>query len=98
MKKTKKEPFKIKRRSMPRKPAMSRGRKIALERAVFLMERIEDIKMCYKELDQLTDELLRDGFTEGFIADKHIVMKDKFAIKNTVWKSTPQRRFELELA
>lgn len=102
MKKIKNDPFKVRKNRGKVKKSKSKptakDAKRSLARAVMLIEKIEDIKESYKELDLLTEELLEQGFTEGFLEGKHIVMKDMFSVKNTIWKSTPQRRFQLEIA
>lgn len=99
MKKT--DPFKIrkskKRTTATPRPSAKKS-KDDLARAVLLIRRIQEIKDMYKELDHITEKLLKQGFTEGFFEGLHIVMNDKFSTKNTVWKSTPQRRYELEIA
>lgn len=95
----KSDPFKVRKsRKDGKKPKTAKDLKKDLSRAVQLMYKIQAIKDCYKELDVITQDLLEHGFVEGFIEDKHVVMKDLFSVKNTVWKSTPSRRFELEIA
>ncbi len=96
------DPFKVRKnrgKTKPSKPKPSaKDQKKRLAEALKLIVKIEGIKECYRELDSITQDLLDNGFTEGFIDGQHIVMKDLFSSKNTVWKSTPQRRFQLEIA
>ena len=92
------DPFKVRKSKGAVKKVPAKDQKKRLAHAMKLILKIEDIKDCYKELDEITQALLESGFTEGFVEGQHIVMKDLFAVKNTVWKSTPQRRFQLEIA
>lgn len=62
------------------------------KRARELIDQIEAIKPLYKELDELTDKL----FAAGFVAGEGLAIVDNFAEKNTVWKASAIRRFELK--
>lgn len=78
-------------------PKTQEETKELVRQALRVMTRIEDLKAAYKQLDELTDQLVERGFTEMTLGRRRVVLKDNFATKNTVWRSTPHRRYELEL-
>lgn len=51
-------------------------------------------KALYAELDEITEFLVKTG---ARVEDYGITMVDNFEEKNTAWKSTAMRRFELKL-
>lgn len=102
----KKEIFTVRRRN-PKKDSkkivkLNPNRKVKvndlLERALMILNKVEAMKDFYKELDEVLEMLIEAQFTEGKIKGRRIVLKDTFASKNLKWKSTPTRRYELELA
>lgn len=98
----KKEIFTIKRRNGSKKAARRATKRIKtndlLERALMILKKVEAMKDFYKELDEVLEMLIEAEFTEGKIKGQRIVLKDTFASRNLKWKSTPTRRYELELA
>jgi hypothetical protein len=64
--------------------AAKRAREIALALA--------RVKPLYQELDELT-ELFIDA--KANLSKYGLAIQDNFETKNTAWKSTPMRRFEL---
>lgn len=63
-----------------------------INRAIEIIDTLEETKPLYAELDQITQKLVDAGFSsEGGLA-----LVDKFEAKNTAWKSAAFRRFELE--
>jgi hypothetical protein len=63
-----------------------------IKRATELVEQIEAVKPMYKELDELTDRL----FSLGFVSGNGLSLVDNFESKNTAWKASAFRRFELK--
>ncbi len=61
-------------------------------RAEQLLERIEENKELYKELDQLTEELIK----RGFASDARLVLVDNFESKNVIFRPAAVRRFEIK--
>lgn len=91
------DPFRVKRKKTAKKPVRVNSKKKLLEKAVEILLKIEDMKSSYKELDEILDMLIKREFSEGVVGKRRVILKDRFAVKNTAWKSTPMRRFELEL-
>lgn len=66
-------------------------RKLA-ERIKEIKSEMERIKPLYGELDELTDMLIGLDLN---LSKYGIAIQDNFESKNTAWKSTAMRRFEL---
>lgn len=66
--------------------------------ALDLIHMTSDLKLIYQRLDAITQELIDLGFESIIVGKYRLVLKDNFATKNLAWKSTPMRRFQLELA
>lgn len=66
---------------------------LASEAAKVIAE-LESAKALYQKLDSLTDQL--NGACPKLLAKHGIQVVDNFASKNSVWKSSCVRRFELK--
>jgi hypothetical protein len=59
-----------------------------------VMDQLEAMKPLYSELDKITDALVEMNGA-GQVED--IIIVDNFSAKNTVFKTTSVKRFELKL-
>lgn len=62
--------------------------------AAEVITKLEEAKALYSRLDALTDQL--NGACPKLLAKHGVQVVDNFASKNTVWKSSAVRRFELK--
>lgn len=63
------------------------------KRAAEVLAQLDEMKPLYNELDKLTDELVKLNGVGG-IGD--LVLIDNFLTKNTVFKTTSVKRYELK--
>lgn len=102
--KTKKkiDPFKVrksrKESTSKAKVKMPKVSELTLARdALKLMIAIDELKLFYQQLDEITQQLVDQNFESITIGKYRVVLKDNFAVKNLAWKSTPMRRYQLEI-
>ena len=71
-----------------------------VRRILRLMKRLEQVKPLYGKLDDLTLSLLNKKIPETIRFDGEVVelkLVDNFAEKNTAYKTTGVKRFELKV-
>lgn len=69
-----------------------------LDRAVEIQAILNQVKPLYNELDEIIAELVRVGFKrEAFFSGYELILVDNFEKKNTVFKATGIRRFDLKI-
>jgi hypothetical protein len=66
------------------------------KRASEVLDKLEAMKALYAEADKLTEELLQLGVTKVEVDGSILVIVDNFASKNTYFKTTSIKRFELK--
>lgn len=66
-------------------------------RAMEILKQLEKVKPLYAELDEIAQDMAKTKIPCIAIGRKHLFLKDNFAERNTAWKSTAIRRFELEV-
>lgn len=83
--------FPIKRGKTQPRLSLTKPPRLLIHRAKEIQKELEHLKPLHEELDNITLALreLKDVESYG------VVIKDKFADRNTVWKSSGIRRFEL---
>lgn len=67
------------------------------ERAVTVDRKIKRLKGAYKELDEIINELLKARVKEVKAPGVKLLLVDQFAEKNTAFKATFMRRYELSV-
>lgn len=72
-----------------------------LEEAKEIQAYLLGLRDRYKRLDEITEDLLFaceeiEGL-DDYMKRNGVALVDKFAERNTTWKSTPQRRWELQI-
>jgi hypothetical protein len=66
------------------------------KRASEVLDKLEAMKALYAEADKLTEELLQLGVTKVEVDGSTLMIVDNFASKNTYFKTTSIKRFELK--
>lgn len=79
------------------KKSIPKDLRVLMKKAVSLQQKIDACRAHYAKLDVMIETLLDYNFTSAKIDGRTVRLVDRFAKKNTVWKSTAQRRFELEV-
>ena len=69
--------------------------KLAKE-AAFLLAQLEAVKPLYAQLDAITLKLIESEITHNALAIHGVALVDNFKDKNTVWKPSAVKRFELK--
>lgn len=69
--------------------------KALAKQAAEVMEKLDSMKPLYNELDQLVNALMEAGLEPG--QDHYgLTLIDNFAAKNTVFRTTSVKRYELK--
>lgn len=69
-----------------------------LKRIIEVHAELEKSKALYKEMEELIDMLVKDvGVDRLQYQDNYIQVVDNFADKNTMWKATAFRRFDVKI-
>lgn len=66
------------------------------KRAAEVLAQLESMKPLYNELDKLTQDLMESGATGTDLGKLKLVLVDNFETKNTVFKTTSIKRYELK--
>lgn len=66
-------------------------------RAIEINKELEKIKPLYAELDLITIQLMKLNFTNAFHNGKSVLLVDNFKEKNTCFRTTSVKRFELKI-
>lgn len=66
-----------------------------VRRAIEIHDKLHEVKALYKEQDEILQKMIEAGFTSVVVDGKLVALVDNFAEKNTVFKATGFRRFEL---
>lgn len=69
-----------------------------LRRMVAIQKKLDAVKKLYKELDDLTIELVVNQVFGGTVGPYHITITDNFCDKNTCFKATAVKRYEAKVA
>lgn len=68
-----------------------------LKRAFKIQTQLEKVKPLYVEMDKITEELVNNNITEGMIGRYRLFISDNFSKKNTAWKSSAFRRYQVNI-
>lgn len=68
-----------------------------LKRAVKIQTQLEAVKPLYVEMDRITEELVNLNITEGMVGRYRLYISDNFREKNTSWKSSAFRRYQVNV-
>lgn len=71
-------------------------KKDLIKRALELLVLLEQNKVLYKEMDQITLELLEMGVMQGSYGKQQIALIDNFEDKNTAFRVARIKRFEIK--
>ena len=74
----------------------SQAKKI-IRRAIELTKQVEDLKSIYRELDEIIGVMIEHKIKAGVDEGNVIRLVDNFTQKNTTFKSTAFRRYDLKL-
>lgn len=66
------------------------------KRAARVLAQLEDMKPLYNEMDKITEEFLKSGLDQVCVEGFTIQLVDNFHSKNTVFKTTSVKRYELK--
>ncbi len=69
---------------------------VVAKRAAEVLAQLEAMKPLYNEIDKLTEELREAGITNIVVGTTVLQIVDNFASKNTMFKPTAFKRFELK--
>lgn len=67
------------------------------ERVLEIQAEIDATKPLYAELDRLVQDLVDREFVECKVGRSVVRLVDRYADKNTAWKATAIRRFDLQI-
>ncbi len=68
-----------------------------LDRAIALQAKLSEVKELYKEMDEVTELLLKADFKTSVHNGQTIFMVDNYKDKNCVFRAHGIRRFELKI-
>lgn len=71
-------------------------KKNSLKRALQILNALECVGPLYKELDSITDNLVKSRVRKFAVGRIELVIIDNFKKKNTVFRATALRRFEIQ--
>lgn len=67
-----------------------------IRRAIEIAHFLEEIKVLYKEQDEIIEGLVNQGFMNGVVVDGKVInLIDNYANKNVAFKTVAYRRYEL---
>lgn len=81
-----------------KKSVVQRGIKAKYARAAEILAQLEKVKPLYSELDEITIFLQSTGTANFEVDGVHFTIIDNFINKNSVFKATAIRRFEIKKA
>lgn len=68
-----------------------------IRKAFRIQTKLEAVKPLYSQIDQITEELVNNNITEGTVGKYRVFISDNFRQKNTAWKSSAFRRYEVKI-
>jgi hypothetical protein len=68
-----------------------------IRKALRLQVKLEAVRPLYTQMDQVTEALVNNNITEGTVGRYRIFITDNFRQKNTAWKSSAFRRYEVKI-
>ena len=71
--------------------------KALLRKLLAIQEELANIKTLYREQDAIIDQLIEIGFKHGKVDNYIVTLKDNYADKNTAFKATAFRRYEISV-
>lgn len=68
-----------------------------LNRAIIVQSQIDSVKELYSEMEEITKQLISRNFKSVLHEGKAVVLIDNFKDKNTCFRTTSVKRFELKI-
>lgn len=68
-----------------------------IARAIEINKQLEVVKSLYGELDLITTELVKNEFVSAVHNGTCVLLVDNFKTKNTCFRTTSVKRFELKI-
>lgn len=68
-----------------------------IKKAIKIQLQLESVKPLYVEMDRITEQLVNANMMESTIGKYRIYIADNFREKNTAWKSSAFRRYQIKL-
>jgi hypothetical protein len=66
------------------------------KRAAEVLAKLDEMKPLYNEIDKITEQLVAAGVENIAVGVATLHVVDNFAAKNTVFKTTSVKRFEIK--
>lgn len=68
-----------------------------IKKACKIQLQLEAVKPLYVEMDRITEALVNSNIVEGVVGKYRLFITDNFRQKNTAWKSSAFRRYQVNV-